>query len=118
LGAYSNTPEGKVVAAAYLQTYNSIVDTVEGDNDLVRENSLLEFKKEGGKKIKKTKKSAIGEIKLSKINNVPVYSGPDGKDVMFKLTSKEEVVILGEEGDYYNIMGSAGEGWVKKILVK
>ena len=118
LGAYSNTPEGKVVAAAFLQTYNSIVDAVEGDNDLVRENSLLEFKKEGGKKIKKTKKSSVGEIKFSKINNVPVYSGPDGKNVMFKLTSKEEVVILGEEGDYYNIMGSGGEGWVKKILVK
>ena len=118
LGAYSNTPEGKVVAAAFLQTYNSIVDAVEGDNDLVRENSLLEFKKEGGKKIKKTKKSVVGEIKFSKINNVPVYSGPDGENVMFKLTSKEEIVILGEEGDYYNIMGSGGEGWVKKILVK
>ena len=118
LGAYSNTPEGKVVAAAFLQTYNSIVDAVEGDNDLVRENSLLEFKKEGGEKIKKTKKSVVGEIKFSKINNVPVYSGPDGENVMFKLTSKEEVVILGEEGDYYNIMGSGGEGWVKKILVK
>jgi len=117
LGAYSNTPEGKVVAAAFLQTYNSIVDTIEGDTALVRENSLLEFKKEGGKKIKKAKKNIIGEIKVSKINNVPVYSEPDGKNETFKLTSKEEVVILGEEGDYYNIMGSNGEGWVKKILV-
>ena len=73
---------------------------------------------ERAEKIKKTKKSVVGKTKFSKINNVPVYSGPDGKKVMFKLTSKEEVVILGEEGDYYNIMGSGGEGWVKKILIK
>ena len=118
LGAYSNTPEGKVVAAAFLQTYNSIVDTIEGDKDLIRENSLLEFKKEGGKKIKKAKKSIVGEVRLSKINNVPVFTKPDGENIIFKLTSKEEVVILGEEGDYYNIMGSGGEGWVKKILIK
>lgn len=119
LGAYSNTPEGKVVAAAFLQTYNSLVDAIEGDKELIRENSLLEFKKEGGKKIKKAqKKSAVGEVKLSKINNVPVFAKPDGEKIIFKLTSKEEVVILGEEGDYYNIMGSGGEGWVKKILIK
>ena len=54
----------------------------------------------------------------SKINNVPVYSDPEGKNEIFKLTSKEEVVILAEEGDYYNIMASNGEGWVKKILIK
>lgn len=118
LGAYSNTPEGKVVAAAFLQTYNSIVDAIEGDKDLIRENSLLKFKKEGGKKIKKAKKSIVGEVRLSKINNVPVFAKPDGENIIFKLTSKEEVVILGEEGDYYNIMGSGGEGWVKKILIK
>ena len=118
LGAYANTPEGKVVAAAFLQTYNSIVSTIDGDQALVRENSLLEYKKEGGKKIKKTKKSVVGEVKVSKIDNVPVYSGPDGKNEIFKLTSKEEVVILAEEGNYYNIMASNGEGWVKKILIK
>ena len=118
LGAYTNTAEGKVVAAAYLQTYNSLVDAVEGDEDLVRDNSLLQFKKEGGKKIKKAKKSVIGEVKVSKINNVPVYSKPDGQDILFKLTAKEEVVILDEEGDYYNIIASEGEGWLKKILVK
>ena len=118
LGAYSNTPEGKVVAAAFLVTYNSIVNTVDGDQALVRKNSLLEFKKEGGKKTKKAKKSAIGEIRFSKINNVPVFSDPEGKNEIFKLTSKEEVVVLAEEGAYYNIMASNGEGWVKKILIK
>ena len=29
-----------------------------------------------------------------------------------------KVVILDEEGDYYNIIASEGEGWLKKILVK
>ena len=121
LGAYTNSPEGKVVAAAFLETYNSIVKTVDGDQALVRENSLLEFKKEGSKKIKKVKKiekSVIGEVKLSKINNVPVYSDSKGKNEIFKLKSKEEVVILAEDGAYYNIMTSNGEGWVKKILIK
>ena len=100
------------------KSFNPIVNTVDGDQALVRKNSLLEFKKEGGKKTKIVKKSAIGEIKFSKINNVPVYSDPEGKNEIFKLTSKEEVVVLAEEGVYYNIMASNGEGWVKKILIK
>ncbi len=118
LGAYANTAEGKVVAAAFLNSYNYIVDVVDGDVDLVRENSLLQYKKEGSKKIKKVKKEVIGDVKVAKINNVPVSSDSEGKNILFKLSSKEEVVILGEKGDFYNIMASEGEGWVKKILLK
>ena len=40
------------------------------------------------------------------------------KKLYIKLSSKEEIVILGEDGEYYNIQGAQGEGWVKKILVK
>ena len=64
------------------------------------------------------KKEVIGDVKVAKINNVPVSSDSEGKNILFKLSSKEEVVILGEKGDFYNIMASEGEGWVKKILLK
>ena len=100
-----------------LNSYNYIVDVVDGDVDLVRENSLLQYKKEGSKKIKKVKKEVIGDVKVAKINNVPVSSDPEGKNILFKLSSKEEVVILGEKVYFYNIMASEGDGLVKKILL-
>ena len=118
IGAYQNTAEGKVVAAAFLISYNMMVDTVKNDKNLVRKNSVLNYKKEGSKEIKKVKKSVIGNVKIAKINNVPVYKDVSGKEIIYKLSSKEEMVILGEDGEYYNIQGAQGEGWVKKILVK
>ena len=62
--------------------------------------------------------SVVGNVKIAKINNVPVYKDVSGKEIIYKLSSKEEMVILGEDGEYYNIQGAQGEGWVKKILVK
>ena len=118
IGAYQNTAEGKVVAAAFLISYNMMVDAVKNDKNLVRKNSVLNYKKEGSKEIKKVKKSVIGNVKIAKINNVPVYKDVSGKEIIYKLSSKEEMVILGEDGEYYNIQGAQGEGWVKKILVK
>ena len=118
IGAYQNTAEGKVVAAAFLISYNMMVDTVKNDKNLVRKNSVLNYKKEGSKEIKKVKKSVVGNVKIAKINNVPVYKDVSGKEIIYKLSSKEEMVILGEDGEYYNIQGAQGEGWVKKILVK
>jgi len=118
IGAYQNTAEGKVVAAAFLATYNMMVDTVKNDKNLIRKNSVLNYKKEGSKEIKKVKKSVIGNVKIAKINNVPVYKDVSGKEILYKLSSKEEMVILGEDGEYYSIQGAQGEGWVKKILVK
>ena len=118
IGAYQNTAEGKVVAAAFLISYNMMVDTVKNDKNLVRKNSVLNYKKEGSKEIKKVKKNVIGNVKIAKIDNVPVYKDVSGKKIIYKLVKKEEIVILGEDGEYYNIQGAQGEGWVKKILVK
>ena len=56
IGAYQNTAEGKVVAAAFLISYNMMVDTVKNDKNLVRKNSVLNYKKEGSKEIKKVNK--------------------------------------------------------------
>ena len=118
IGAYQNTAEGKVVAAAFLISYNMMVDTVKNDKNLVRKNSVLNYKKEGSKETKKVKKSVIGNVKITKINNVPVYKDVSGKEIIYKLSNKEEMVILGEDGEYYSIQGAQGAGWVKKILVK
>ena len=42
------------------------------------------------------------------------YKNPySWKNEIFKLKSKEEIVILAEEGAYYNVMASNGEGWCK-----
>ena len=49
---------------------------------------------------------------------MPVYKDVTGKEIIYKLSNKEEMVILGEDGEYYSIQGAQGAGWVKKILVK
>ena len=43
-----------------------MVDAVKNDKNLVRKNSVLNYKKEGSKEIKKVKKSVIGNSKNSK----------------------------------------------------
>ena len=114
IGAYQNTAEGKVVAAAFLISYNMMVDTVKNDKNLVRKNSVFNYKKEGSKETKKVKKSVIGNVKITKINNVPVYKDVSGKEIIYKLSNKEEMVILGEDGEYYSIQGAQGAGWEKR----
>jgi Curli production assembly/transport component CsgG len=117
LGGYSNTNEGKMIAASLLDNYNQIVGVVRGDESLQR--GVGSLKQEAGKKIKAGEVFAEGDVLMPKIDGVKlVSSASDTGKLVHKLDKSSELIFSGEEKNgYVQVQGSEGEGWVKKVLV-
>jgi curli biogenesis system outer membrane secretion channel CsgG len=117
LGGYSNTNEGKVIAASLLDNYNQIVGVVRGDESLQR--GVGSLKQEAGKKIKAGEVFEEGDVLLPKIDGVKLLSAAsDTGKLVHKLGKSSELIFSGEEKNgYVQVQGSEGEGWVKKVLV-
>ena len=108
LGGYSNTNEGKVIAASFADNYNGIVRAV-------RANPSLQAggQKKGGSVFNE------GDVLRPKIGNVRVMAKPtDAGQVVTTLGKGEEMIFLGKEEDgFLQVESGKGSGWVKKILV-
>lgn len=119
LGAYENTAEGKVVAMAFLDAYNSVVNAVRGSGEMQRTNATL--KEEAGKVVKAGEVAGGGDVFAPKINGIKLTDKPNstGK-VLAKLKKDEEVIATGQEdGEYIKVQtGDGKEGWVKKAMMK
>jgi hypothetical protein len=119
LGGYGNTNEGKIIAAAFLDNYNSIVNVVRGDESLQRSvGSLKQEAAAGGK----TKAGAVfeeGDILLPKIANVKVLASPaDDAKALATLSRNDELVVIGKQDNgYINVQSATVSGWVKVVLV-
>ncbi|MGQ0647376.1 MAG: SH3 domain-containing protein [Gemmatimonadaceae bacterium] len=119
VGAYSNTAEGKVIAASYLDNYNTIVDQMKGDADLMARADKFKPGAVSGSDTKAGASFAEGDVLSPKIDNVKLLAEPqDGSKAAATLKKGDELVFLGEEKDgYVKVQGSTAEGWVKKTLV-
>ena len=119
VGAYSNTAEGKVIAASYLDNYNALVDQMKGDADLMARADKFKATGVMGGDVKLGATFAEGDVLVPKIDNIKLLSAPqDGAGQAAVLKKADELVFLGEEKDgYLKVQGSAAEGWVKKTLV-
>jgi curli biogenesis system outer membrane secretion channel CsgG len=118
LGAYENTPEGKVIAASYLDNWNEIVRTIRNNPQLVRQD--INLKQASGQVSQAGEAFNSGDVILGKIGGVKIYATPSksGK-VIGTLPKGEEVIYTGQEKTgFLSVQGNAGEGWVEKILVK
>jgi hypothetical protein len=117
LGGYSNTNEGKVIAASLLDNYNQVVGVVRGDESLQR--GVGSLKQEAGKKVKAGEVFEEGDVLMPKIDGVKLLSAAgDGGKLVHKLDKSSELIFSGEEKNgYLQVQGSDGEGWVKKVLV-
>lgn len=116
VGGYTNTAEGKVVAASFLDNYNKLV------TDLKANPAIQQRLAAGGASAAAPKAGAVyaeGDVLGPKIDGVKLLATPaDGGRVLAALKKTDEVVSAGEEKDgFVKVMGSAGEGWVKKALV-
>jgi hypothetical protein len=116
-GGYSNTNEGKVIAASLADNYNGIVQAVRNDPALQREVGTL-----AQEAAKKTIAGAVyneGDVVRPKIGNVKLMAEPsDGAKVVGTLAKGDELVYMGTEQDgYLAVESGAGSGWVKKALV-
>jgi curli biogenesis system outer membrane secretion channel CsgG len=117
LGAYSSTPEGKVVAASFLDNWNNIVRSIRNNPDLARQDINLK-----GASSKPTQAGAVyqnGDTISGKIN-IKLYAQPSKTSkVVASVPKGEEVIFTGEEKDgFLSVQGNQGEGWVEKVLVR
>ena len=118
-GAYSNTAEGKVIAASYLDNFNAIVDQILADEGLQRRAANFKASGLSGDEVKAGAVYSEGDVLTPKIDNVKLLAAAaDGSKVAASLKKGEELVFLGEEKDgFLKVQGSTAEGWVKKTLV-
>ena len=115
---YTNTPEGKVIAASLLDNWNNIVIAIRDNPSLIKTHS------ESGdvNAANSTRAGApqkAGEVLMARINNVKVYSGPskDSK-VLATLTKSDELIASGDQKNgFVQVDSSNFSGWVQKTLV-
>ena len=119
-GGYGNTNEGKIIAAAFMNNYNELVQAVRNDPTLQRSvGSLAEEAAKGGS----TKAGAVfneGDVLGPKIGAVPMYADASVKSpVAATLQRTDEVIVTGAiKGDYVQVTNANGKaGWVRVILM-
>jgi hypothetical protein len=117
LGGYSNTAEGKVIAASLADNYNGVVRAVRGNPSLQRQVGTL-----ATEAATQTKAGVVfkeGDVLRVKIANVKLFSKPsDTGAPVGTLTKVDELIFLGAEQDgFVNVETAQGGGWVKKVLV-
>lgn len=118
VGAYSNTAEGKVIAASYLDNFNNLIDQLKADPAMMARAD--KFKPEAvGEEAPSGAAFNEGDVIRPKIDNIKLLAEPkDGAKEVAALKRTDDVVYLGQEKDgYLKVQASAGEGWLKKALV-
>jgi hypothetical protein len=106
-GGYSSTSEGKIVAASFRDNYNNIVRSIRANPSL---------------KATAPRAGAVyaeGDLLAAKIDGVQVVREPkEGSASVVILKRSEAVVFLGEEKNgFVKVLATAGEGWVRKLLL-
>ena len=119
LGGYTNTPEGKMVAASLLDNYNKIVMTVRNQSSLVKTSSA-ESRVNAGASTREGTPVAAGASVFARLSTVKVFTEPRASSkLMGTLKRSEEAIATGEEKDgFVRIDGeNVSGGWVQKTLV-
>jgi curli biogenesis system outer membrane secretion channel CsgG len=113
VGGYTNTNEGKVIAASFLDNYNNIVVAVRSDPNLAAAKVASAGAPKAGAVY------ADGDVVLPKIDNIKLLADPDdAAKVLGMLAKSTELVYLGEEkGGFMKVQAATGAGWVKSVLV-
>lgn len=117
-GAYTNTAEGKIVAAALLDNYNNIVRAVRNQPTLVQPTADLSASKNAATS-KQANAFNEGDVLRGKIGGIKVLEQSIANSkTLYTLKKEDEVVFLGEETNgFLKVQGSDGDGWVDKKLV-
>jgi hypothetical protein len=112
-GGYTNTNEGKVVAASFLDNFNKVVESMKNDPELAKAGAS------GTETVKAGASFQDGDVLVPKIPNIKLLgAAAEGSKVLATLAKTDELVFLGDEkSGYVKVQGSSSEGWVKKTLV-
>ena len=106
LGGYTNTAEGKVIAASFIDNWNNIVRATRG---MLTPANAAAPQAGGG--------AEAGAVMVAKIKGVKLFSAPDKTSKVVSNTSTEFVFMGEEQAGFYKVTSGDGEGWVEKILV-
>jgi curli biogenesis system outer membrane secretion channel CsgG len=120
LGAYGNTPEGQIVAAAMLNNYNEIVGVVRNQKSIVAPTAAPVVAQNAANSVQAGAVFNSGDTLSPKIPGVKIFqSALNTSKVVVTLKRDDQVVYLGEEAnDFLKVQGADGEGWVDKRLMK
>ena len=118
-GGYGNTNEGKIIAAAFMDNYNKVVQTVRNDPTLVRDVGTLKQEAAAGGTRKAGAVFEEGDTLRPKIAGVKLLASPsESAKVVATLGRADEMVVVGEEKDgYIQVETGTGKGWVRMTLV-
>jgi len=115
---YTNTPEGKVIAASLLDNWNHIVVAIRDNPSLIKTHSDA-----GDVNAANSTRAGVpvksGEIYMARIANVKVYAGPskDSK-VLGTLSKTDELIASGDQKNgFIQVDSSNVSGWVQRSLV-
>jgi len=119
-GGYGNTNEGKIIAAAFMDNYNKVVDAVKGDASLQRNVGTLKQEAAAGGATKAGAVFNEGDVLGPKIAGVKLLAeASDTAKALATLGRGDEVVVIGGVKDgFVNVQGTGGSGWVKVVLVQ
>ena len=119
LGGYTNTAEGKVIAASLADNYNGIVRAVRNNPSLQRDVGTLSQEAAAGGKTRAGASFNEGDVLVPKIGNVRIMSKPDeASPAVATLSKGEEMIFTGKEAEgFVQVESGKGAGWVKKILI-
>jgi curli biogenesis system outer membrane secretion channel CsgG len=119
LGGYTNTPEGKMVAASLLDNYNRIVNTIRNQPSLVKTSSAAS-RVNAGASTREGTPVASGASVYARLASVKVFAEPRASSKLIgSLKRSEEAIATGEESNgFVKIDGeNVSGGWVQRSLV-
>ena len=112
-GGYTDTEEGKVIAASFLDNFNNVVTSLESNPN------MDQYGASGDDTVTAGEVFAAGDVVMAKIDNINLLTAPEaGSEAIGSVTSADALVYLGaEENGYLQVQSSSGQGWINKLLV-
>ena len=119
LGGYTNTNEGKVITASFLDNWNNIVRAIRNNASLIQARAGPASTANQAGSVQ-AGAAAEGDVMVAKIAGAKVLRGPaDNAGVLMSLSKTDEVLYLGEERNgFAKVTSPQGDGWIKKVLLK
>lgn len=119
LGGYTNTNEGKVITASFLDNWNNIVRAIRNNASLIQAKAGPAAQANAAGSVQAGAANE-GDVLVAKIAGVKVLKSPaDGSPELMTLAKSDELLYLGQEQNgFLKVTAPKGDGWIKKVLVR